>query len=412
MAAQQQQVAQPGQYFDVPGIGGGTQWSEQDETTVSLLTTLASGNQVPVNGISQFKQTDVVLDWLVEIDFTQTFTAGGATFVDSDYAPWNMIGPVSLPIQNQYKSVDVASGIDLYIFNLIRPFEKTDQTNQAYAPIGDFAGSTPLGYAFANNAQPNLVNAAQWAHTAAGWNAILRLPASQTFDIYYDLALTGEPVAAPHAAIVSPQYMAGSARVITPLVTLNALTGNADVAPVNSSGGGPTIAGTATMTFRRKINYAANPALEPPVYGWQYRWHTTNFQLNGVSVRDIQIPQETGQLLMAYVRMFDPAANGGIGAPISLANVTRVQLQFGSGLLRFDGTPRQLQHLFLKQHGFLLPKGVLCFDLALDQNGNLTNRRALNLLTTSGVLVHLTFSSATSSTAYAVLGTESLVFVA
>ena len=411
MAATQQQVAQPGQYYDVPGIGGGTQWTEQYETTVALATTLASGNQTPVNGISQFKQTDVVLDWIMEISLTQTYTAGGATFVNSDYAPWNIIGPVSVPIQNQYKSVDVESGIDLYIFNLIRPFEITDQTNQYYAPIGDFAGSTALGYAFANNAQPNLVNAAQWANSATTWVAYLRLPASAPFDIYYDLALTGEPVSAPHAAIVSPQYMAGSARVVTPLLTMNALSGTADVAPVNSAGGTPTISGSTVTTFRRKAIYAANPALEPPVYGWQYRWKTNRFTLAGVSTRDLQVPLETGQLLMVYVRMFDPSANGNIGAPIALSTVTRVQLQYGSGLLRFDGTAREMQALFLKQHGFLLPKGVIAFDLGLDENGNRTNRRALNTLTTAGIIVHIELTT-TSSNAYCVMGTESLVFVA
>ncbi len=52
----------PGQYFDVPGIGGGTQWTDQYDSTVSLATVMSQSNQVPVNGIIQFRQTDVVVD--------------------------------------------------------------------------------------------------------------------------------------------------------------------------------------------------------------------------------------------------------------------------------------------------------------------------------------------------------------
>lgn len=407
----------PGQFFDVPGVGGGTQWTDQYETTVTLATTLQTAAQVPVNGIIPFKQTDVVVDWQLEVAVSQTYTAGTSTLTTSPYAPWNQIGAVKLPIQNQYNSVDVESGIDLYIFNLIRPWRQTFMGANVYAnPDGSPAGGTATGYEATGNAQPNLIVPAQWTTATTAYNILLRLPASITLDTYYDLAVTGEPTGAPpHAAIVSPQYMAGSTRVITPQVQFFAgSAGTVDLAPVNIGAGTGTFSGTATTSFRRKAIYAADPALLPPVYGWQYRWRTTRFNLNGVSQKDMQVPLDTGQLLMVYIRMFDPSANSGLGAPIAFNNstITRVQLQYGSGLFAFDGTPLELQADFVEKHHTLLPPGVFCFDLCQDERGNRTNKRALNTLTTSGILIHLTFAAATSATAYAVMGTESLVYVA
>lgn len=407
----------PGQYFDVPGIGGGTQWTDQYDSTISLSTPFAQASQVPVNGIIQFRQTDVVVDWQIEVNVVQAYTAGTSTITASPYAPWNAIGPITVPIQNQYKSVDLENGIDLYIFNLIRPYRVTQMGANIYAnPDGFQAGSTALGFQAAANAQPNLVVPGQWTTAATAYNVFLRLPASITFDTYYDLAVTGEPVGSPpHSAIVSPQFMAGSTRVITPTVMLNALSApTVDIGPANIGTGTGTATGTATTSFRRKAIYSADPALLPPVYAWQYRWKTTRFQLNGVSQRDLQVPLDTGQLLMCYIRMFDPSAASGLGAPIAFNNttITNVQLQYGSGLYAFNGTPLELQADFLDKHHTLLPPGVFCFDLMQDERGKRTNKRALNTLTTSGIVVHLQFAAATSATAYAVMGCESLVYVA
>ncbi|HEY2300523.1 MAG TPA: hypothetical protein VGH66_01440 [Acidimicrobiales bacterium] len=405
----------PGQYFDVPGVGGGTQWTDQYETTVSLATTMATGTQTPVNGILAFKQTDVVIDWQIEVQIAQNYTTGTSAMTTSPYAPYNAIGPVKLPIQNQYNSVDLESGIDLYIFNLIRPWRQTFMLVNSYtATAGWFVASSATGFLQTALAQPNLVAPAFWGGAVAQtYNILMRLPASITFDFYYDLAITGEPIAPPHAAIVSPQYMAGSTRVITPLVTLN--PGNAstlDNGPMNIGAGTGSFTGTATTTFRRKAVYSGSPVLMPPVYAWQYRWRTTRFQLNGVTRRDLQVPLDTGQLLMIYARMFDPSASAGLGAPIQLSTLTRVSLQYGSGLYAFDGTPLEAQADFLEKHGVLLPIGVLCIDLMQDERGNRTNKRALNTLTTSGILLHLEFAAPTSATAYVTMGTESLVYVA
>lgn len=420
---QTQDAVLPGQYFDVPGIpGGATQWTEQDDSTTNLATVLSQTNQIPINGITQYRQTDVVSDWTMCINFAVVYTAGTSTLTPSAYAPLNLIGPLKQIIQNQYASVDVESGIDLYIFNLIRPFSQAEMVsgvNNYYNPAGDPVGGTASGYPTAAIAQANNINAAAWSTATTSFNVVLRLPAAQWFDRYYDLAVTGEPLTQPHPALVSPQYMAGTTRVITPQIFINPLGAAAtDLGPVNIGAGTGTATGTANLRLRRRASYAGNPAVQPPIYAWQYRWKTQRFSLAGVSRQDLIIPLDTGQILSTYVRLFDPAAAGGLGAPININTITRINLQYGSGLYWFDaqtigGTTAAMlmQRKWLQNHNSMLPPGVMAFDMGQDERGQTTNARALNTLTTAGVILHLEFTGALSASAYAVLGTESLVYV-
>lgn len=413
----------PGAAFDVPGIqGGSTQWTEQDDSTTNLVTVHNSAAQVPINGIVQYKQTDVVVDWFLCLNVAQTYTAGTSVLTASAYAPYNLIGPTKQLIQNQYASVDVESGIDLYIFNLIRPFnsgQNVGPTNNYANPGGSPIGGTATGYLTTNLAQANQINSAQWATGTTAYNLLLRLPAAQWFDVYYDLALTGEPTTVPHPALVSPQYMAGTTRVITPQIFIN--PGNAattDLGPVNIGAGTGTYTGQSTLRLRRRAIYAGQPVTSPPVYAWQYRWKTLRFAIGGQSTYNILIPLDTGQLLSTYLRMFDPSAAGALGAPINVNTLSRVNLQYGSGLFYFDaqtigGTTAAelIQRTWFDRHDFFLPQGVVALDLAIDERLNITNQRALNTLTTAGILWNVTHTAAQSATAYVVLGTESLVYV-
>jgi hypothetical protein len=422
--ATQQPTAAPGSWFDVPGApGGGTQWQETYETTNGLAVTLAGATQTTANGIVPFKQTDVVLDWFAKVSFTQTYTGGtGQTMTNSAYAPMNVFGAVQLLIQNQYSSVKVENGIDWYIFNLIRPDHGgfkggLGRDNFGANPAGDPVGGTATGYYTTALAQANQF-AATWANSSTAYELIFRLPASQWFDVYYDLAPTGQVTTAPHPAVVSPQYMAGTTRQITPSIVFNpGLGGVTDFAPVSTttltptSDSATTYAGTATLVFTRQAIYSGAVQVLPPVYAWQYAWQTTRFSLSGVSKVNLMIPLESGQVLSVYVRMFDPSASSSIGAPININTVTKMQLQYGSGLMRFDDTPDLCQRRWFKQHGNLLPQGCFGWDLAIDNRGQMTNKAALNLLTTAGCLVHIEWTAALSSTAYAVLGIESLVYV-
>lgn len=421
---QGQQVAQPGAYFDIPGIpGGSSQFTEQDETTTSAVVTLQSSSQVQFQTISSFRQTDVVENWWCNINVAQTYTAGTSTLTLSSYAPWNAIGPTQLNIQNQYASVDVESGIDLAIFSIIRPYSSPEISmgNNLYAnPAGAPIGGTAQGYLTTALAQPNLINAAQYTAATTSYNLQFRLPAGQWFDEYFDLALDGTVLSQAHRALVSPQYMAGTTRQVSPRITMN--PGNAsstDLGAVNIGAGTGTFSGTATARFRRKAVYASgNRTILPGVYAWQYRWKTQRVGLGAVSQKDIPLPLDSGQVLSLYLRLFDPAAAGGLGAPISLANVTRFTVMFGSGLLAFDAQTNGglsagalLQRRWLENHDTMLPAGVAAVDFALNERGALTNARALNVLTTSGIQVHVEFSGVQSASSYAVLGIESLVYV-
>lgn len=415
---QQQQAPAPGAWFDVPGIGGGTQWTDQDENTTNNVTTLVQGAPATAQGVLPMKQTDVVVDWQAFVTIAGTYTTGTSALTTSDYAPWNFIQATKLLIQNQYASIDVESGVDIYIFNLIRPWRQTFARSNVMAnPAGFPIGGTATGFQRANLAQANLTESAQWSTATTTYNFVARIPASVTFDVYYDLTIDGQPnpqMPMPHRAIVSPQYMAGATRVVTLQVAYAAgSVTTLDNGPVNiGAGTGTFTLGSATLGIRRKAVYASTPPVLPYAYAWQYRWQTKRFTMAGQSKVTIPIPADAGQLLCMYVRMFDPAANGGLGAGISLANVTRIQYQYGSGLFAFDGTPQMLQADFVEKHGVLLPIGCFALDLMLDECGYRSNKRALNTLTTAGLVITIQFTGAQSASAYAVLGIESLVYVA
>lgn len=414
----------PGQLFDVPGIpGGATQWFTEYEDTYELAGTSPSSTAKPLLGITNLRQTDVVANWAMEFYLTQSITAGtGQTLTASSYAPWNYLGNINLLIQNQYSAVTVESGIDLYIANLMRPFRKTAQHQILGAnPQGFPAGGSATGYPAAANAQANLDWPRQWADTDSDtFHLVFTLGPAVWFDSYYDLAITGPPTSAPHSALVSPQYMAGTTRVITPKVTMNQVLSSSgtDVAPVYTTDittvthTPTTQASTYSVSFRRYGCYAGNPAVNPVVYAWQRRVKTTRFStIAGSSRAKIQIPLDTGQVMGSWIRLFDPKATLTKGAPIAITKLTRIQFQYGSGLLRFDGTPAEMQRRWVEQHGTLLPPGVIALDFATNERGQVTNHRLPNTLTTGGILWTLKFTSAQSAEAYAVLGNESLVYV-
>lgn len=402
---------QAGSLYGVPGL---TLLTEQPDQNDGINTVLSSSQNVNVIGLQQFNQVDIVYWWELQVSTTMAFAVGGGAATVSAYAPWNMIGESRLRIQNQYSNWHPLSGIDAMIWQLIRPMRQTDQrNNMGYNAAGQWDTTTansgtalPAGAATALDVGPRF--------TTASTSVIftLEVPASLHMDMYFDLAADGTVMAPPHRAIVSPQYMAGAARSIMPSISLNAGIGSGlDTAPIQVTGGAPTFTGNTTLGVRRVGCYSSNNvAALPVVYNWQYGRDATQFTLAGRQQTDIQIPTY-GQIMSLFLRLWDPAANSGKGAPIALSNVTKCELRFGSGLQRFQDTPRAVEHRFLAQHGFRLPAGVLCWDLGLDEFGRVSNAYALNTLTTSGVLIHLEFSAAQSSTAYAVLGAEFLNYV-
>jgi hypothetical protein len=214
---------------------------------------------------------------------------------------------------------------------------------------------------------------------------------------------------------VSPQFMAGTARIVQPSITFNPGSASTlDNAPFNIGSGTGTFAGSVTSNFKRLGWYQPtmqNGADSPPITNWQYTLKTQRQSLSGVSKANIKLPLN-GQILSVYVRLYDPAANTGLGAPIALSNVVEADLVYGSNLYRFQDRPAETQGRFESQHGVILPVGVLAWDMALDRRGRVTNAEALNTLNTSGIQVNLQFSGTLSATAYCVVGVEALTYVA
>lgn len=401
MVATMQQVA-PGSLFGVPGY---TRPIETIENNDGQVITLSQTNSTQVAGMVPFQQTDVIRGWWLRETLTNTVTAGTSTVTTSPLFPDNFIGAFKLNFQNQFSAINVESGFDMAIFNRIRPQRLTDYKNDLYAQ------PTISGY----SAQSNLVTANNYAQASTTIKRAYWIPAGIQFDEFWNIADTGQVLSAPIPMFVSPQFMAGTARIVSPSITFNpASAATLDNAPYNIGTGTGTFTGSATLNWKRIGYYQptmSNGADSPPIANWQYTLMTQRQTLGGVSKAQVKIPLN-GQVLSVYVRLFDPSASAGLGAPIDLSNVSECDLVYGSNLYRYQDRPVETQARFEEQHGQILPVGVMAWDLALDPRGRVTNAYALNTLNTSGIQVNLQFTGTLSSTSYAVVGVEALTYVA
>ena len=395
----------PGSMFGVPGI---TRPLEAIENNDGTVTTLSQTNLTPVTGLIPFKQTDVIQGWLLRNVITNTVTPGSQTATPSPYFPDNFLGNIQLNFQNQFNTIQLESGIDLSIFNGYRPFRTTNYQNVNYQ------SPATSGY----SAESNLLTSNSYTYSSGTINRVYWLPAGLQFDEFWNLAPDGTPMGAPIPMFVSPQFMAGTARIVQPSITFNSAFGSTcDVSPYTISGATTTPAtfsGSNTMYVKRIGYYQPvdkNGTDSPPVANWQYTLKTQRQSLSGVSSVNLNVPLN-GQVLSVYVRLFDPAAASNVGAPISTANVTNCNVVYGSNLYRYQDRPAEMQERFVAQHGYLPGQGIFIWDMAQGEHGRISNRYALNTMNTSGIQIQLTFTGTQSSSAYAVIGTEALTYVA
>lgn len=391
----------PGSLFGVPGI---TRTMEQIENNDGNVTTLQQASQVTALGLIPFKQTDVIQGWLMRMSVANTNSVGTGTVTLSPYFPDSYLGRFQLNFQNQFNAIDVENGVDLRIFNTIRPFRQTNYKNAGYTQ------PTTQSY----SAAANLLSSNSYTNTSTPINRVYWIPAGLQFDEYWNLSDTGNPTGAPLPMFVSPQFMAGTARIVQPSITYNpGFATTADNGPYTATGVS-TFGGSSTLYFKRVGWYQPTDPRgsdSPPVANWQYTLKTVRRSIGGLSQANLLLPLN-GQVLSVYVRLYDPAS--GVGSPITVTdtNITQAQLVYGSNLYKFQDRPSEAQERFEAQHGEILPQGVIAWDMALDNRGRVTNRDALNTMNTSGVQINLTFSGAQSASAYAVIGVEALTYVA
>lgn len=402
MAVTQQKVV-AGQYFGLPGI---TRPREEPENNDQNVSTLAQGAQKKANITQNFSQADVIVGWLFGFEFDQTITPNGDVITESPQFPDNLIGPMSLKLQNKLKTYDVTSGVDAQLFQLIRPMRRRQRSQ--------YTGDAPIAHSYGS--QENLVSAANYSHTSTSIVRWYEIPAAIQFDEYYELDSEGKLVsAAPVDALVQAINMYGSGKLVTPQISFNQLFGNADEAPYHDSAALGTAVATCTHKFRRIGYYQPRDPQgrdAPPKFNWMYSRQADQYGLGAQKSLNIPIKFD-GQVMALFYRFWDPAANGGVGAPIDISSITKLQLVYGSGMLPFDDTPEDAQLRFMQQHdNLLLPQGVLAHDLAIDERGKITNAYALNTLNTSNVKLHVEFSAPPSAEAYVIIGVEGLEFIA
>jgi hypothetical protein len=409
--------AQPGSKYGVPGI---TQRFEQPDTTFNSVTALSSSALVPWNNVFPLQKTDVVHWWELAVTWTSVYTLGTEVVALSPYAPYNLFQNFSLQMQGQYKPLDVLSGFDAALFQMYRPMRGSAQ--MATQTIMGTNTPPTTGYANAATPQANLIATPNMAVTTTPVTWIFEVPGCLWFDQYWDLAEDGTVMAAPISAYVSPQYMGGGERIVTPRTQFSAFASSYDLGPQGITTAGTVTAFTSSVDIdiRRVGVYAStDPSEMPPVFNWQYQRRARQIPIGAQAKIDLPIT-DYGQILSIFVRLFDNTTPP--GAAISITNVSKAQVLYGSNLPRFDETgsagptanssPYAMQKRFFDQHGFLPPVGTLIWDFAItDTGGYVTNAKALNTLTNANVKVHLEFVAAPGAGAYASMGLESLVFV-
>ncbi len=400
---------QPGIKYGVPGI---TQRFEQYDTTQTAVTVLSSAGAVPWNNVNPLQKTDVVHWWELNVQWTNTYTLGTDVVALSMYAPYSLLQNFSLQMQGQYKPLDVINGFDAALFQLIRPMRGSAQ--MAAQPL---LGAAPAGSPttlWPNAAIPQ-ANLVALPNLTAASSAIpipftLEIPGCIWLDQYWDLAEDGTVMAAPVSAYVSPQYMGGGERIVTPRTQFSSFSTSYDQGAI-----GITTAGTVTafpsqtsIDIRRIGVYAStDPEEMPPVFNWQYQRRARQVPIGAQSKIDMPLT-DYGQVLCIFVRLFDPTTLP--GTAFNIVNVSKCQVLYGSNLPRYDDTPLTAQKRFMDQHGFLPPVGTIIWDMALtDTGGYLTNAKALNTLTNANCKVHLEFSVVGGAAFYGSLGLESVL---
>jgi hypothetical protein len=398
----------PGSLFRVPKYSTRRRFVP-DTLNTAVAVTPNAGAQVPV-AFTKLDQLDIVTGIKLYLSgLVETWTQGaGQTITKSPFFPASRFQSITFKLQAAYNS-----------FNLTGPLAAIIQN---YRPMW---GSRGPGLIRPNSfANPANAVAPVTAVAYTGADIAIDVPLSFRFDEYYDLTPKGDPARKIYDAIVSPQFMAAQARVVTPTVTL------APALTVSDLLGGPEtrLAADATSTYavgtpgtarlvRDAFWTANNPAANPPQFPWQYTRDYFTQPTAGQSPVTVLIQNtgvSVGQVMSLFGFVWDPAAAAGLGAIVPLGNIATIQLVTGGSLLnqQYDATSiRDRMDSLYPNLRSDFPDGVFVLDFAMSEDGGyLTNEACINTYLVNGVAIVITFKagSVPSSGSTVFLGVEAL----
>lgn len=402
---QQQQQAPPGAYFRIPGVGARPRRvQESGPCQPGTTTDLASGTSTALP-FQKFQTLDIDRAFLFEADFDVTYTEGEAkTITPSGLFPANFFSLIQVQFESAYSTFRLPGWMAVVFQEYRSAF---GPKNQVSALFQSSAASSPYEtYSADWFPNDNPLSTPDLAVNVTGtpnvFSLFFEIPVSFYFDLYYELSATGQPMGMPiPRAIVSPQRMAASTRNVIPRVTMapGFLVGDSYDAPAEIATGDTlsTFSGSVKSSWWRDAWIPTDNMLtEPPGRMWQYTRDFISRQPAGASIPIIPLDDDVpgqGQILSMFFGTWDPTLNDGIGAMTPYSDYQLVELLLGSSIQLFQDTPESNLYTWGVQHGSILPLNLMGWDLALTEDGRLTNENAINTLVQNGAQIRITYAS-------------------
>lgn len=417
MSQQTQQVV-PGQLFRVPLLGAPPRsvYEEGPAAPLTSITLNQSAQSQP--NFNHFSNLDIIRGYLLELDFTTTFTqATGETLTPSPMFPANLVSNITVSMQAAYNTFNLPGWL-AWVMQSYRSF-----LGPKAATLDTQEGANVIPYKeaganfYANTVSPATPGlAANVAGTQQTYSVYFEIPIAQYFDLYYELnPQDGGVLGAAPRAIVSPARMAATQRNVTPIVLFNALLGLSQYnSPIAKASGDTTSTGTGSVLatwFRDGWVPTDNPETEPPGYGWQYSRQSISIQPAQATSPTVNLADDRagqGQILSVVFGTWDPTLNSNQGGFTPPSDYSLLKLRKGSTVDLFQDTPNMNTLRWAERHGKALPFGLFGWDLALTEDGRITNENALNTLVEAGCQIVPTYSAVPSSGSTLYVGVESL----
>ncbi len=415
MAKGQQQAApMPGQYFRVPKLGARRRFLREGSNG-AVGFTRQQGASVQAQTF-KFDQLDIIRGYLLMLKLNQTYTAGaGKTLHDSPWFPFNMIDTLSIQFESSYRTFNLPG----WLAAIMQQYRPAFSNRSGMGMLTNVYANTQQGEEpNAGWSQASLLTGTNLDDTDTSITIPVEIPVSMEFDLYWELDLAGNPQAVTPRAVVSPQYMAATTRNIIPrLVLAQGLTVedllNGPVAVASGDTTSTFVDNGSEADFYRDCWFPAPVYATPPVHPWQYSRDFIEYPTSGQQTVPIPLDADTagqGQILSVVAMTWDPNLNSGFGGAVPLDHYQELDLVYSSKLTIFEDTPETNQARWVANHGTQLPPGCFGWDLALTEDGKLTNEDALNTLVEAGCQIRTAYNTgdAPSATATTYVGIEIL----